>query len=320
MTRFPDSDSAVPEILSQQHSGFPRRRLLQTLALSALGLFIGHSLAGAQASEAPAPLNPPKTLRIGIMSGEDEDIWAVVAKNAAREGLRLKIVPFSDYTAPNQALDEHDIDANAFQHLPYLQAQNKAHNYHFVPVGNTFFQPIGLYSHHYHAPADLPHGARIGLPNDPSNEGRALRMLQAMGLISVAPEAGLFPTALDVSTNPHDLQFQELDAGVIGRSLPDLDAAVVNTDWAYKAGIDVRKDRIGTETMKDNPYVNFIAVNASDAKAPWVPLLVRAFQQPDVRAEIEKVYHGTTVPGWTEAGQEAATTAEGPGSDGKTPS
>lgn len=286
-------------------SRFARRRFLRGFAALSLGLSAslmgGGNAADAESGGAETAQNDaetPKTLRIGIMSGEDEDIWTVAAQNAAKEGLTLRIIPFSDYTAPNQALAEHDVDANAFQHLPYLQAQNKAHDFHFVPVGNTFFQPIGLYSRKYHAVADLPKGATIGVPNDPSNEGRALRMLQALGLIKIAPDAGLFPTALDISDNPRDIEIKELDAGVVGRSLPDLDAAVVNTDWARKAGIDLTKERIGTEALKNNPYVNFIAVNAPDAKAPWVALLVKAFQQPNVRQAILEVYHGSTVPGW----------------------
>ncbi|MXV45045.1 metal ABC transporter substrate-binding protein [Saccharibacter sp. 17.LH.SD] len=239
-----------------------------------------------------------RTLKIGIMSGEDEDLWRLASQNAAQHGLSLKIITFSDYNTPNEALTEHELDANAFQHRPFMDAQIKAHGYAITPVGNTYFQPIGLYSRKWHSIAELPQGATIGIPNDPSNEGRALRMLQTLGLIKVSPDAGLFPTALDITENPHNISVKELDAGVVGRSLPDLDAAVVNTDWARKAGIDLVKERIGVEGLEHNPYVNFISVNTSDAQAPWVKPLVESFQQPNVRQAILDLFHGTVTPAW----------------------
>ncbi|AXY23915.1 MAG: MetQ/NlpA family ABC transporter substrate-binding protein [Komagataeibacter hansenii] len=265
-----------------------RRTLLHVLGGGALACAIPR----ARAADA-------RRLRIGIMAGEDEDIWRKVAANAAKDGLTLEIVTFSDYNTPNEALSEHDIDANAFQHGPFLQAQIEARGYRIVAAGNTYFSPIGLYSSRWHAVSDLPKGAVIGLPNDPSNEGRALHLLQHLGLVSLSPDAGLLPTALDVTENPHDLNFRELDAGIVGRTLADLDAAIVNTNWAFKAGIDIEKQRIGEESLDNNPYVNFIAVNESDAHAPWVATLVNAVHQPDVRQAILSIYHGAVVPAWS---------------------
>lgn len=238
------------------------------------------------------------TLRIGIMAGEDEDVWRAVAAHAAQCGLALKIVPFSDYNAPDEALAEHELDANAFQHRPFLSAQIAAHGYNIVAVGDTYFSPIGLYSSRWKSVRDLPAGATIGVPNDPSNEGRALHLLEALGLITLNPSAGLLPTALDIADNPRNLSVKELDAGIVGRTLPDLDAAIVNTDWAFKSGIQVDRQRIGQETLAGNPYVNFIAVNAQDAHAPWVASLTNAFHQPDVRKAILDIYHGAIVPAW----------------------
>lgn len=241
----------------------------------------------------------PQTLRIGIMSGEDEDVWHVVAQNAAKAGLTLKLTPFSDYNAPNEALYEHELDANAFQHGPFLKAQNDANNFHIVPVGNTYFAPIGLYSSRWRSLADLPQNAKIGVPNDPSNEGRALLLLQTLGLIKLAVDAGLTPTALDITENPRNITVKELDAGVVGRTLTDLDAAVINTEWAKKSGIDLEKQRIGQESLQNNPYVCFIAVNEADKNAPWVAPLVEAFHQPNVRQTLLDVYHGAIVPAWS---------------------
>ncbi|MCL1512675.1 MetQ/NlpA family ABC transporter substrate-binding protein [Parasaccharibacter sp. TMW 2.1891] len=271
-------------------SHLPRRRFL--------GLSAG--LAGAAALGLAHPgiaRADGRTLKIGIMSGEDEDIWRLVSQNAAQRGLTLKIIPFSDYNTPNEALSEHDVDANAFQHRPFLDAQIKAHGYRIVPVGDTYFQPIGLYSHKWHSVAEIPQNARIGIPNDPSNEGRALHVLETLGLIRLPADSGLFPTALDVTDNPRNISIEELDAGVVGRSLPDLDAAVVNMDWARKAGI-TEQDRIGVEGLKNNPYVNFISVNEGDANAEWVKPLVESYHQPNVHKLILDIYHGTVTPAW----------------------
>jgi D-methionine transport system substrate-binding protein len=263
------------------------RRAVAVYALAWVALA---SFASAHAAE--------KTLRVGIMSGEDEDVWRAVAKNASKYGLAIKITTFSDYTQPNEALSEHDLDANSFQHKPYLDAQIKAQGYHIVPVGYTYVQPIGLYSHKYKSVTALPKGAKIGVPNDPSNEGRALLLLQAHGLIALRKNAGGLPTALDIEMNPKGIKIVELDAGIVGRSLGDLDAAVVNTDWALKAGIKIPQERIAQEPVKGNIYRNFIAVNAKDKDAPWVKELVASYQQKNVHDEILKVYHGVTLPAW----------------------
>jgi D-methionine transport system substrate-binding protein len=239
-----------------------------------------------------------QTVRVGIMSGEDEDVWRVVAENAAKHGLSVKTTTFNDYTQPNEALSRHDLDANSFQHKPYLDAQIAARGYHIVPVGFTYVQPIGLYSRKVKSVADLPKGATIGVPNDPSNEGRALLLLQAQGLITLRSNVGLLPTARDIDNNPKDIHIKELDAGIVGRAIGDLDAAVINTDWAIKAGIKIPQERIAQEQVTGNPYRNFLAVNAEDEHAPWVHELVESYQQPNVAAEILRVYHGATLPAW----------------------
>ncbi|TKC78837.1 metal ABC transporter substrate-binding protein [Trinickia terrae] len=270
-----------------------KRNLLKA-ALAAL--FLGSSLAGSVPAVAAE-----QTLRVGIMSGEDEDVWRVVAANAAKHGLAIKVTTFQDYTQPNEALSQHDLDLNSFQHKPYLDAQIKARGYKIVPVGYTYVQPIGLYSHRVKSVADLPQAATIGVPNDPSNEGRALLLLQSLGLITLKADVGLLPTARDIAKNPKNIHIKELDAGIVGRAIDDLDAAVINTDWAIKAGIRIPQERIAQEKVPNNPYRNFIAVNEQDANAPWVRALVESYQQPNVSAEILKVYHGATLPAWDSA-------------------
>ena len=268
---------------------------IKTALFSAL---IALGIASAQ----PA-LAADKTIRVGIMSSEDEDVWRAVAANAAKQGIKVKVTTFSDYTQPNEALAQHDLDANSFQHKPYLDAQINARHYDIVPVGFTYVQPIGLYSRKVKSVADLPQNAAIGVPNDPSNEGRALLLLQANGIIKLREGVGQLPTARDIASNPKHVQIKELDAGIVGRAIGDLDAAVVNTDWAIKAGIKIPQERIAQENVNGNPYRNFIAVNAKDAQALWVKTLVQSYQQANVASAILTVYHGATLPAWDGARQ-----------------
>jgi D-methionine transport system substrate-binding protein len=234
---------------------------------------------------------------VGIMSAEDEDIWAVVSQEALKRGLNVKLTVFNDYTQPNEALENGDLDANAFQHKPYLDNQIKTRGYRIVPVGFTAVWPIGLYSRKVHAVADLPQGAVIGVPNDPSNEGRALRLLEHEGLIELKPDAGILATTQDITANPEKLQIKELDAGIIGRSIDDLGAAVVNTDWALKSHL-TQADRIATEPVDNNPYRNFIAVKAGHENDPWVKILIASYENDTVRTALAKIYKGTALAAW----------------------
>ncbi|WP_159715922.1 MetQ/NlpA family ABC transporter substrate-binding protein [Geminicoccus flavidas] len=271
--------------MAGRRSSWTRRGGLAA-CLAVAGLLLAPWMgASALAQEEP--------IKVGIMSGEDEEVWQAVVAEAAKKGLVVEPVVFSDYTQPNEALARGDIDANAFQHQPYLDAQIESQGYEITPVGFTAVWPMGLYSRKYASVAELPEGATIGVPNDPSNEGRALLVLQNEGLIKLDPEAGILATVTDIVENPKDLRINELDAGVVGRAIDDLDAAVVNTDWALKAGLDPDKERIAQEPIENNPYRNFIAVRTEDKDAPWVAPLVAAYQNETVRAVFDRVYRGT---------------------------
>lgn len=260
------------------------RRGFAALAASAIAVL---SLATPGASHAE-----DRSIKVGIMSGEDEDVWRVVVAEAAKQGLAIETITFNDYTQPNEALDRGEIDANAFQHKPYLDNQIAQHGYKIVPVGYTGVWPIGLYTKKFKAVAELPDGAVIGVPNDPSNEGRALRVLQNEGLIKLKDGTGILATIADIVENPKKIEIKELDAGVVGRAITDLDAAVVNTDWALKSGLSAA-DRIAQEPIADNPYRNFIAVKAGNESESWVKTLVSSYQNDTVKAEFVKVYKGT---------------------------
>lgn len=251
----------------------------------------------ALACVVPHASRAEESFRVGVMSGDGELLVEQVAIQAKALGLPLKIVAFSDYLLPNEALNHGDLDANAFQHQPYLDNQVKTRGYRIVPVGWTIVAPIGLYSRKVKSPADLPQGAKIGIPNDPSNGGRGLNLLAALGVITLRPDAGIVPTVLDITGNPKNIRIVELDAGIIARSLDDLDAAIVNTDWALKAdlGLDLR---IGAEAVENNPYRNVIAVQAGHENDERVKLFRKAYQSEPVRAWIIDHYQGRQLPAW----------------------
>lgn len=263
--------------------------LTRRTVLGAMSAVLVTATAGAAMAE---------TVKVGIMSGEDEAVWQVVTQEAAKAGLTVETIAFSDYVQPNEALANGELQADAFQHQPYLDAQVQQHGYDIVAVGYTLVQPIGLYSRKHKSVAEIPEGGSIGIPNDPSNAGRALNLLAAQGLLKLREDAGILATAIDVTENPKNLAIRELDAGIVGRSIDDLDAGVVNTDWALKSGIDPAKERIAQEPLENNPYRNFIAVRTGDRDQPWVKTLVAAYQTDAVKAALADAYKGTTLPAW----------------------
>jgi len=238
---------------------------------------------------APAVHAQDKTsIKVGIMAGEEEDTWVAVKEQAAQNGLTVETVIFNDYTPPNEALARGEIDANAFQHEPYLENQIATQGYKIVVAGYTALWPVGLYSRKHKSLEELPDGAVIGVPNDPSNEGRALRVLEDAGLIKLREGAGILATVADVDENPKKLEIKELDAGIVGRAVDDLDGAVVNTDWALKSGLTA-DIQIARETIENNPYRNFIAVRAEDKDAPWVKKLVASYQNDAVKEAFDRI-------------------------------
>jgi len=265
------------------------RNLLKTFSLLAA------SVALTAASLAHAD---DKVIRVGTVSGPDAQVWQVVQKVAKeKEGLNVKVIEFSDYVQPNAALDAGDLDANSFQHQPYLDSQIKQRGYKLVSVGLTYISPMGVYSRKYKSLNDLPQGARVAVPNDPSNENRALLLLQAQGVIKLKAGAGTNgnnATMLDIADNPKKLKIAELDAAQLPRALSDVDAAVINTNYALPANLQPTKDAIAMEDIR-SPYANIIAVRAQDKDQPWVKKLVAAYQSPEVKAYIAKEFKGAMV-------------------------
>lgn len=259
-----------------------------TLAL-ALSLSVG-ALPLARAAD--------QVVRLGTMSGPDAQIWEVVREVARRKGVDVKIVEFNDYAQPNAALDAGDLDANGFQHRPFLDSQVQARHYKIVSVGLTYVAPMGFYSRKVKSLGELPRGARVGIQNDPSNGNRALLLLQKEGLIKLRAGAGTGgrnATPLDVVDNPKRLKLVELDSAILPRALADLDAASINTDYAVKAGLSPTRDAIATEDLR-GPYANLIAVREQDQDKPWVKPLVEAYQSQEVRDFLARQFHGAILP------------------------
>jgi D-methionine transport system substrate-binding protein len=246
----------------------------------------------------PAAYAQDKTsIKVGISIGNAESIFQVVKKVAARDGLEIDVVVFSDYQLPNAALAAGDLDANAFQHKPFLDNQIKARGFDLVPVGLTITAPLGFYSHKVKSVKDLLDGASVGIQNDPSNANRALLLLQSAGLITLKPEAVQNNTAtpLDVVSNPKRLKLVPLDAAQLPRSLDDLALASINNDYAEKASLSFVRDAVIKEAP-EGPYANLIVVRRVDKDKPWARKLVAAYHSPEVKQYIADTFKGALVP------------------------
>ncbi|SAL73739.1 MetQ/NlpA family ABC transporter substrate-binding protein [Caballeronia telluris] len=262
-----------------------RRFILKfAAALSAVSLFVGV----AHADEA---------IKVGVTGGPHAQIMEVVKQVAAKNGLKITIVEFSDYVQPNAALAAGDLDANSYQHAPYLDAQVKDRGYKLIKLADTVTFPMGIYSKKIKSLAELKPGARIAVPNDPTNGGRALLLLQKQGLLKLRADAGLKATPLDVVDNPKKLKIVELDAAQIPRSLGDVDAAAINTNFAMEAGLKPKSDAIAIEDPK-GPYSNIIAIRAADKDKPWVAKLLAAYHSAEVKQYIESKYAGAVIAAW----------------------
>jgi D-methionine transport system substrate-binding protein len=236
-------------------------------------------------------------IKVGVTPGEHAQIMEKVAEVAAKKGLNIEILEFSDYVVPNQALADGDLDANSFQHKPYLDNQIKDRGYDLVSVGTTITTPMGVYSEKVKSLDELKDGAIVAIPNDPTNGGRALLVLASKGLIKLDDAKGLMVTPADVTENPKNIEFSELDAAQLPRTLADVDAAVINTNYALEADLDPREDAIAIESDK-SPYANLIVVRAADKDAEWVKTLVESYHDESIRTFINDEFKGALIASW----------------------
>ena len=240
--------------------------------------------------------SPPNTLIVGTISGPETDLVEVAQKVALEQyGLNVKIIEFNDYNLPNEALQDGSLDANIYQHAPYLKASSKAHHYDLEVIGKTFVYPTGIYSKKIKSLSQLPNNALIALPNDPSNEVRALLLLQKTGLITL--KTSLPSSIQDIAKNPKQLRFKELDAAQLPRILPDVEAAVINTTFAIPAGLKPTHDALFLED-KNSPYANLIVINRNSEKKAQLQLLVKAMNSKEVKEKAHALFGDAAIAAW----------------------
>lgn len=240
----------------------------------------------------------PNIITVGTISGPETQLMQV-AKQVAKKryGLDVQIVPFSDYNAPNPAVVSGALDANAFQHRPFLDAQIKERHFDLVAIGKTFIYPMGIYSKKINSLSNVPNGAKVAIPNDPSNEARGLLLLQKARLITLKPGVGINATPVDIISNPKHLQFVELDAAELPRSLDDVTLAAINTTYAILDHLSPMKDALIHETA-DSPFVNLIVVTRANEHKKQLIELVKSFQSLPVINEAKKLFGDAAIPAW----------------------
>lgn len=236
------------------------------------------------------------TLRVGATPVPHAEILERVKPVLAKQGIELEVVTFTDYVQPNLALAADELDANYFQTIPYMEQFNRERGADLTTVARVHVEPMGLYSRRVKSLGEIGKGASIALPSDPTNTGRALLLLQSAGLVRLRPDAGVDASVLDVAGNPRGLRFSELESAQLPRALPDVDAAVINTNFALEAGLDPTRDALAIEGP-GSPYVNVLAVRATKTQDPRVQALARALGSEEVRSFIRERYRGAVVPG-----------------------
>ena len=228
-------------------------------------------------------------LKVGASPEPHAELLNLVKDDLAAEGIALEVIEFQDYVIPNEAVESGEIDANYFQHLPYLNSFNDERGYHLVNAGGIHVEPFAVYSSKIKDLKDLKKKAKIAIPNDPTNEGRALLLLQDAGLITLKEGAGLQATPQDIADNPLKIKFKEIEAASLPRVLKDFDAAVINGNYAIQAGLSALKDGLFVEGSS-SPYVNVIAVKAGNENNDAIKALVKALQSDKVKDYIAKKY------------------------------
>jgi D-methionine transport system substrate-binding protein len=282
--------------------------LLAAVTVGALGLTgcgttensseASESASTAEDSSSEAADENLEVIKVGASITPHAEILAQVKDVLKEQGYDLQIVEYNDYVLPNTALEDGDLDANFFQHQPYLDDFNKENNTHLVSVAAVHFEPFGLYAGKTASLDDLQDGATVAVPNDTTNEARALLLLEAQGLIKLKDDAGLQATVLDIVENPKNLQIQEIEAAQLVRSLPDVDIAAINGNYAKEGGLDVA-DAIAVEasdSLAADTYANVIAVKEGNENSAKTQALVNAVLSDDVKNYIKETYGNAVVP------------------------
>ncbi|MEF7442566.1 MetQ/NlpA family ABC transporter substrate-binding protein [Paenibacillus lautus] len=235
------------------------------------------------------------TLKVGASPSPHAKILEHIKPALEKEGVNLEIVEFTDYVLPNTQVDSKEIDANFFQHKPYLDNEIKERKLDLESVIAVHVEPLGAYSKTITSVDELKDGAVVAIPNDPSNAGRALTLLSKNGVIKLNDESKLEATAKDIVENPKNLEFKEVEAAMLPRMLDELDLAVINTNYALEAGLDPTKDALFIED-KDNPYANLLVARPDNKDTDAIQKLAKALTSEDVKTFIEEEYKGAVIP------------------------
>lgn len=251
------------------------------------------------ATTAPAePAKPAAPLKVGVMTGPEAQMTEVAVKIAKEKyGLDVELVQFTEYTQPNAALHAKDLDANAFQTVPYLEQESKDRGYKMAIIGNTFVWPIAAYSKKIKNISELADGATIAIPNNASNTARALLLLQAHGVIKLKDPKNVFSTENDIIENPKNIKIKQVETSLLTRALDDVDLAIINNTYAGQAGLSPEKDGVIVES-KDSPYVNLIVSREDNKGDERLQTFLKAFQTEEVYQEALKLFNGGVVKGW----------------------
>jgi D-methionine transport system substrate-binding protein len=260
----------------------------KALALLAALLLAGCSAPGDAGKDA-------HTLTVAATAIPHAEILKQVKPILAREGVNLQVKVFADYVQPNMQVAEKNIDLNYFQTKPYLDAFNRERGTRLTIITGVHIEPFGAYSHKYKSIDQLPDGASVTLPNDPSNNSRALLLLAKNGLITLKDPTDEMATLKDVTANPKHLKFRELEAAMLPRTLDEVDLALINTNYALAAGLNPTKDALLIES-KDSPYVNYLVGRPDNQNDPRVQKLAKVLNSPQIKAFIEQKYHGAVLP------------------------
>ncbi|KDQ66145.1 MetQ/NlpA family ABC transporter substrate-binding protein [Streptomyces sp. NTK 937] len=272
---------------------------LTAAAAATVALALGLTACGTDsdpASGKASDADASKALVVAASPTPHADILNYVKKNLAdKAGLKLEVKEFTDYVLPNTATENGQVDANFFQHKPYLDDFNEKNGTHIVPVVNVHLEPLGLYSKKVKGLKDLKAGQTVAVPNDTTNEGRALQLLAENGLITLKDGVGTNAKLSDI-TDKKGLEFKELEAATVPRALNDVDAAVINGNYAIEAGLKPGQDSLALEKAEGNPYANFLAVKEGNEKDARVQKLVKLLNSDEVKKYIEDTYQGSIVP------------------------
>ncbi|MBP0453408.1 MULTISPECIES: MetQ/NlpA family ABC transporter substrate-binding protein [unclassified Kitasatospora] len=272
-----------------------RNALKFTSVLATAGIALSLAACGSSGSSGSSDPNAPLTV-VASPTPHGQILKYVKDNLADKAGLKLNIKEVTDYVTPNTAVQDGSADANYFQHVPYLEDFNKKHGTQIVSVEPVHLEPLGVYSKKAKAIGELKDGATVGLPNDATNEGRALKLLADNNLITLKAGVGTAATPADVTGNPKNLKWKELEAAQLPRSIDDLDAAVINGNYALDAGLKPNGDSLVLEKAEGNPYANILAVKQGKENDPRVKKLAELLHSPEVKKYIEENFKGSVIP------------------------